>query len=156
MLQLSYLMLFLRQKSLAGYNQHPSQQPTHRWGRKPCLHQNHVLYQFFVCSFIRDRKMSKSDYYVTLCNIFVFILWHVFDNSTFFLLAKTRLKNQKHCCKFAQCRQRQKNIVRNQLVYSICLKHIPSLVTKCWCLCQSHKEVIESNMQVTFRITLHI
>jgi hypothetical protein len=33
---------------------------------------------------IRDQKMSKSDYYVTLCNIFVSILWHVFDNSTFF------------------------------------------------------------------------
>ena len=33
---------------------------------------------------IRDRKRSKSDYYVTLCNIFVFILWHVFDNLTFF------------------------------------------------------------------------
>jgi hypothetical protein len=27
-LQLSYLMPFLRQKSLAGYNHHPSQQPT--------------------------------------------------------------------------------------------------------------------------------
>jgi hypothetical protein len=33
---------------------------------------------------IRDGKMSKSNYYVTLCNIFVFILWHLFDNSTFF------------------------------------------------------------------------
>jgi hypothetical protein len=36
--------------------------------------------RMFAC--IRDRKMSKSDYYVTLCNIFVFILWHMFDNLT--------------------------------------------------------------------------
>jgi hypothetical protein len=119
-----------------------------------------ISYSFIILAeeiqCIRDRKMSKSDYYVTLCNIFVFILWHAFDNSTFFLLAKTWSQKQKHCCKFAQCRQRQKIIVRNQLVYSICLKRIPSLVTKCWCLCVSHKEVIESNVQDTFRITLHI
>jgi hypothetical protein len=74
----------------------------------------------------------------------------------FFFSPKLGLKNQKHCCKFAKCRERQKIIVGNQLEYSICLKHIPSLVTKCWCLCQSHKEVIESNVQVTFLITLHI
>jgi hypothetical protein len=106
---------------------------------------------------IRDWKMSKSDYYVTLCNIFVFILWHVIDNSTFFLLAKTWSQKSKTLLQIClMYRQRQKIIVRNQLVYSICLKCIPSLVTKCWCLCQSHKEVIESNMQVTFWVTLHI
>jgi hypothetical protein len=87
------------------------------------------------------------------CLHFVTPVWQ-FD--IFFFSPKLGLKKQKHCCKFAQCRQRQKIIVRNQLVYSICLKHIPSLVTKCWCLCQSHKEVIESNMQDTFWITLHI
>jgi hypothetical protein len=61
-------------------------------------------------------------------------IWH------FFFSPKLGLKNQKHCCKFAQFRQRQKIIVRNQLMYSICLKLIPSLVTKCWCLCQSQKK----------------
>jgi hypothetical protein len=42
------------------------------------------IVSYYKVRCIRDQKMSKSDYYVTLCNIFVFILWHVFNNSTFF------------------------------------------------------------------------
>jgi hypothetical protein len=69
---------------------------------KPCL----ALGNCHALNIIRDRKMSKSDYYVTLCNIFVFILWHVWQFDIFFFSPKLGLKNQKHCCKFAQCRQR--------------------------------------------------
>jgi hypothetical protein len=91
-----------------------------------------------------------------LCHTFQHFCLHfvtrVWQFDLFFFLPKFGLKNQKHYCKFAQCKQRQKIIVGNQLVYSICLKRIPSLVTKCWCLCQSHKEVIESNVQVTLHI----
>jgi hypothetical protein len=107
--------------------------------------------------FIRDQKMSKSDYYVTLCNIFVFILWHMFDNSTFFSSCQNSVSKIKNIvANLLNVDKGKKIIVRNQLMYSICLKCIPSLVTKCWCLCQSHEEVIESNVQDTFQITLHI
>jgi hypothetical protein len=92
----------------------------------------------------------------TLQHFCLHFVTHVWQFDIFFFSPKFTLKNQKHCCKFAQCRQSQNIIIGNQLMYSIYLKHIPSLVTKCWCLCQSHKEVIESNVQVTFQITLHI
>jgi hypothetical protein len=56
-----------------------------------CLHD----IKQWICA-IRDRKMSKSDYYVTLCNIFVFILWHVFDNSTFFSSRQNSVSKNKN------------------------------------------------------------
>jgi hypothetical protein len=55
------------------------------------------------------------------CLHFVTRVWQ-FD--LFFFSPKLGLKNQKHYCKFAQCRHWQKIIVRNQLVCSICLKRI--------------------------------
>jgi hypothetical protein len=113
---------------------------------KHCLHANNVVSH----QILENVKVGLLCH--TLQHFCLHFVTRVWQFDIFFFSPKFGLKNQKHCCKFAQCRQRQKIIVGNQLVYSICLKCIPSLVTKCWCLCQSHKEVIEVTCKLLFKL----
>jgi hypothetical protein len=71
--------------------------------------------------------MSKPDYYVTLCNIFVYILLHVFDNLTFFSSRQNSVSKIKNIVANLLNVDKDKNFCRKStLVFNLSEMHSKS------------------------------